>query len=88
MSETEETSREQRLERMRQCIAWGEDEYDQIYEPRTHHSPAGHYSDAKEFFGEAIRLARSLGLEEKAGELTKRLEHIKTVYRGQFSGLG
>jgi hypothetical protein len=70
---------------MERCIALGEDAYEQMYEPRTHTNPAGHYSDAKDFLGEAIGLARSLGLDARAEELTKRLEHIKAVYRSQFS---
>ncbi|MGA1984435.1 MAG: hypothetical protein ABSG84_18445 [Acidobacteriaceae bacterium] len=75
-----------KLERMHQCIRSGEDAYDQLYEPRTHSSSAGHYSEAKDSFGEAIALARELGLDEQAQSLSQRLDHIKAVYRSQFSG--
>jgi hypothetical protein len=40
-----------KLDRMHQCIRSGEDAYDQLYEPRTHSNPAGHYSEAKDMFG-------------------------------------
>jgi hypothetical protein len=81
-----EQERQDKLERLRQCIKLGEDAYDQLYEPQTHNNPAGHYSDAKDFFGEAIGLANTLGLNEQAQELSERLAHIKAVYRSQFSG--
>jgi hypothetical protein len=77
--------RQDRLERLRQCIKLGEDAYDQMYEPRTHNNPAGHYSDAKDFFCEAIGLARELDLNEQVQALTERLDHIKAVFRSQFS---
>jgi hypothetical protein len=53
----DEQERRDRLERLDQCIKLGEEAYDQLDEPRTHSSPAGHYSDAKDFFGEAILAA-------------------------------
>jgi len=61
--------RQDRLERLRQCIKLGEDAYDQMYEPRTHNNPAGHYSDAKDYFCEAIGLARELDLNEQGQAL-------------------
>lgn len=72
------------LARLSECIKLGEDAYDQMYKPRTHISAAGHYSDAKDFFGEAIGLARELGLEDQELALSKRLDHIKAVFRSQF----
>jgi hypothetical protein len=75
-----------KLDRMHQCIRSGEDAYDQLYEPRTHSNPAGHYNEAKDMFGEAIALAQELGLDEQAQSLSQRLDHIKAVYRSQFSG--
>jgi hypothetical protein len=82
----QEEEKHDKLERMHQCIRSGEDAYDQLYEPRTHSNPAGHYSEAKDSFGEAIALARELGLDEQAQSLSRRLDHIKAVYRSQFSG--
>jgi len=81
-----EGDRETRMNRLQECIRLAEDEYDQMYEPRTHAHPAGHYSDAKDFFGEAIRIARELGLNEEAERLGKRLAHVKEVFRSQFEG--
>jgi len=58
--------RQDKLERLARCIELGEDSYAQLYEPRTHTNPAGHYSDAKDYFGEAIGLAGELGLIDQA----------------------
>lgn len=76
--------RRDRLARLSECTRLGEDAYDQLYEPRTHTNPAGHYSDAKDFFAEAIGLARELGLDDQALALSERLDHIKAVFRSQF----
>lgn len=78
--------RQDKLERLARCIELGEDSYAQLYEPRTHTNPAGHYSDAKDYFGEAIGLAGELGLIDQAQTLSERLAHIKAVFRSQFSG--
>ena len=77
------TERELKLDQLRACKAIGEKAYDQIYE--THGSTTGLYSDAKEAFYDAIRVARELGLAEDVKELEKRLAHIKAVFRSQFS---
>jgi hypothetical protein len=79
-----EKERKDRLDRLNEYIRLGEDSYDQLYEPRVHTNPAGHYSDAKDFFIEAIGLARELGLIDQAQTLSERLAHIKAVYRSQF----
>ena len=81
-----ERERQGKLERLDRCIKLGEDSYDQLYEPRTHTNPAGHYCDAKDFFSEAVGLASELGLNDQAQALSERLAHIKAVYRSQFSG--
>lgn len=77
------TERELKLNQLRICKAIGEKAYDQLYE--THGSTTGLYSDAKEAFYDAIRIARELGLNEEVAELEKRLAHIKAVYRSQFT---
>lgn len=77
------TQRELKLNQLRVCKAIGEKAYDQLYE--AHGSTAGLYSDAKEAFYDAIRVARELGLEEEVAALEKRLAHIKAVYRNQFT---
>jgi hypothetical protein len=43
------------------------------------------YSNAKEFFYDAIRLAGELDLKDEADALSRRLLHIKAVFRSQFS---
>ena len=60
----------------------GEDAYTRMYDTR---SPTGEYSDAKDYFSSAIQLANELGLKDEAARLEKRLEHIKSVFRSQFS---
>lgn len=79
----ERTERELKLNQLRRCKAIGEKAYDQMYE--THGSATGLYSDAKEAFYDAIRTARELGLADEAEALAKRLDHIKAVFRSQFS---
>lgn len=86
MSDGETRSEAEQRMRMEECIRMAEDEYDQIYEPRTHRNPAGHFSDAEDLYCEAIGLARQLGESRTAEEIEKRLEHIKAVYRGQIAG--
>jgi len=80
-----EQERQNRLYRLNECIRRGEDAYKQLYDPHIHANPAGHYSEAKDSFGEAIGLARELGLDEQAQMLSDRLQHIKAVFRSQFS---
>jgi hypothetical protein len=63
----------------------GEEAYDQMYEASSGSAATGCYSDAKEAFHDAIREARELGLEAEARALEARLEHIKAVFRSQFS---
>lgn len=79
----ERTERELRLNQLRACQAIGEKAYDQMYE--AHGSLSGLYSDAKEAFYDAISIANELGLKEESEALQKRLEHIKAVFRSQFS---
>ncbi|HEV3041319.1 MAG TPA: hypothetical protein VHA33_26380 [Candidatus Angelobacter sp.] len=77
------TERERKLHQLRACKALGEKAYDQMYEVSG--SATGLYSDAKEAFYDAIRLANELGLKEESAELAARLDHIKAVFRSQFS---
>jgi hypothetical protein len=55
-----------------------------MYEAHSFGSAGVCYSDAKEFFHDAIGLAKELGLADEAASLEKRLEHIKAVFRKQF----
>jgi hypothetical protein len=77
------TERDLMLARLRHTTALGEKYYDQMYESR--YGATGLYSNAKDAFGDAIRTASELGMQEEAEALSKRLEHIKAVFRSQFS---
>jgi len=67
-------------------LAWlksqGEKFYDMMYDSRN---PGHEYRETKEFFEEAVSLARRMGREAEAAELEKRFEHIKAVFRSQFN---
>ncbi|HEX4605556.1 MAG TPA: hypothetical protein VH724_16260 [Candidatus Angelobacter sp.] len=75
--------RDLKLDCLRRTTALGEKYYDQMYESR--HGVTGIYSNAKDAFGDATYLANELGMKEEAEALSKRLEHIKAVFRSQFS---
>jgi hypothetical protein len=77
------SERELMLDGLRQATALGEKYYDQMYESRS--GATGLYSDAKDAFGTAIHTAHELGMKEEEEALSKRLEHIKAVFRSQFS---
>ena len=81
----ERTDEELKLNRMRASEALGEKAYDQLYDARSSNSASALYSDAKESFYHAISLAQELGLSEQAERLSRRLDHIKAVFRSQFS---
>lgn len=80
-----EEERNQKLESLEACIRFGEEAYDRMYEEHSSSGATGRYSDAKEAYYDAIRLAGELGLKDKTAELEKRLEHIKAVFRSQFT---
>ena len=68
------------------CERIAEQAYDDMYEKA--HSPSaatGYYSDAKEAFSDAILAARELGLDKEVKRLEERLEHVKKVFRSQFT---
>ena len=69
-------------QKMGQLERWGEEAYDRMYDSRR---PSGDYSEAKENFHMAIQLARELGREDEVQRLEARLQHIKDVFRSQFS---
>jgi hypothetical protein len=69
-------------ERLRELERRAEAHYVAMYETRY---PARDYADAKDAFGDAIALARQIGDEVAARRLETRLEHIKAVFRSQFS---
>lgn len=71
-----------KLARLAHLKAEAEAAYDRMYDSRY---PTGEYSDAKEWFYDAIRYARENGFAEEAVLLEQRLEHVKAVFRSQFS---
>jgi hypothetical protein len=77
------TDEELNRNRLRKLNALGEKYYDQMYESGRGANSC--YSNAKDAFYDAIALAKELGLNEEAEALSKRLEHIKAVFRSQFS---
>jgi len=64
--------------------AYAEWSYTMMYETASSTTASARYSDAKEAFSEAIRLANELGRHEDAARLEKRREHVQDVYRSQF----
>ena len=79
------SERELKLDQLRACTALGEKAYDQMYDAHSASHAGALYSDAKEAFYDAIRLASELGLSEESAALEKRLQHIKAVFRSQFA---
>jgi len=77
------SERDRQLSSLRKCASLGEKYYDQMYDSRL--GPTGLYSNAKDAFIDAISLANKLGLKDHAQALDKRLEHIKAVFRSQFT---
>jgi pyruvate carboxylase len=63
--------------------ALAETAYNEMYDSRT---PAGCYSNLKDYFAIAIGLAERAGLYDDAKRLSARLDHCKKVYRSQFAG--
>jgi DNA-binding SARP family transcriptional activator len=77
--------RQAKLEQLAACEKFGEEAYDAMYEEHSSSGATGRYSNAKEAFYDAIRGAHELGMTEKVEALEKRLEHIKAVFRSQFT---
>jgi hypothetical protein len=66
-------------------VRLGEAAYDRLYDARDATAAAAEYSYCKDYFSEAIGVARARGLAAKVVELERRLEHIKAVFRSQFA---
>jgi hypothetical protein len=77
--------RETKLRLLATCKSAGEKAYDEMYEAHSSSHATACYSEAKESFYSAIALARELGLAQEIEDLEKRLTHIKSVFRSQFS---
>ncbi len=68
--------------RLKELEALAEAAYEEMYDSRY---PTGCYSRAKEAFYDAIALADRLGRREDVKRLEKRLQHVKDVFRHQFT---
>jgi hypothetical protein len=79
------SERDRLLAQLAACEQFGEKAYDEMYEAHSESGAMACYSEAKESFRDAIQRAEELGMTEKAEQLRARLEHIKNVYRHQFS---
>ena len=77
------TDEELKRNQLRQLVALGEKYYDRMYESGRGANRC--YSNAKDAFYDAIGLASELGMKEEADALSKRLDHIKAVFRSQFT---
>jgi hypothetical protein len=82
----EDADRETQLRHLAHLKALGEQAYNDMYEAHSSSGVGACYSEVKECFYDAIRLARTLGLTEEVAALEERLNHIKAVFRSQFAG--
>jgi hypothetical protein len=72
-------------EQLERYIRQAEDAYSRIYDEWSSSGRAAAYNECKESIADAIRLARQLGLEDKARELEKKRQHYKEVFRSQMN---
>lgn len=80
----DDADRETKLENLARLKALAEKAYDDMYEAHSHRQADDFYRDAKDYYDDAIGLARHLGLIQEAETMSERLWHIKQVYRHQF----
>lgn len=62
-------------------VARAENAVERMYERS---GGAGAYAEAKDLFGDAVALARRLGLGAEAAKLEARLAEVKAVFRSQL----
>jgi hypothetical protein len=84
-AEPHESEIDAQLRQLKELEAEGEKNYDDLYRSRSDYEATVCYSGAKEAFYDAISLAHKLGLKKDSDRLTRRLDHIKAVFRSQFS---
>jgi hypothetical protein len=61
--------------------------YDAMYEAKSSMAKH-HYEDARGHFAKAIDIAKRAGLENEVARLTRRRDHIASVFDHQFRGIG
>jgi hypothetical protein len=81
----DDRERQQKMAQLEHLKKLGEKSYDDMYEAHSPSAATACYSDAKECFYDAIGLAGQLGLTDEREALSKRLQHIKDVFRSQFT---
>ena len=69
------------MDELQAIVAKAEDAVERMYERS---GGAGAYSEAKDYFRDAIVLARKLGKEGEARKLEARLAEVKAVFRSQL----
>ena len=81
----EETERQAKIKQIAQLRRRGEKAYDDMYEAHGFRDSDDRYWEAKDCFYDASRVAGELELKDEVDSLVNRLQHIKEVFRGQFS---
>jgi hypothetical protein len=71
----------------RRLEALAEAAYDAMYDAQPR-AAKDHYDDARGFLSQAIDAAKRAGLHDEVARLTKRQEHITSVWASQFRGVG
>ena len=69
------------MDELAAIVAQAEDAVERMYERS---GEAGAYAEAKDFFGDALALARKLGRAEDVKKLEARLAEVKAVFRTQL----
>lgn len=80
-----EEERQSKLNYLATCRTEAEKAYDGMYEAHSFRDANDCYRDAKDYFYAAIGHAEDIGLKEDAVALRQRLEHVKAVFRSQFT---
>jgi hypothetical protein len=80
-----EEERQTKLHSLAICKQEAEKAYDGMYDAHSFRDAGDYYCNAKDCFYAAIGLAEDLDLHEEAEALRKRLEHVKAVFRSQFT---
>ena len=71
-------------EHLEQLQQRAEEAYDRMYDVLGANAAGACFREAKELLSGAVSMARRMGLEDEAGRLEKRLEHIRQVYQHQM----
>ena len=75
---------ENKRDHLNKLKARAEEIYDEMYEASRPSAAGAYFSEVKEILFEAISLAKRMGLEDEAMNISNRLEHIRRVYESQM----